>query len=241
MFSTRLSVFLFAALLVFGQAKTPVTTEQLIQMQKLGMAEQTIIDTIRTNGSGADTSPQGIIALKTAGLSDRIISAVQNGGSPTVAVAGSSAAETGAIPDEIGVYVAKDGGYVRLQSEIVNIKTKGIPVPGVVTLKVQGTVSGVKSPTQLNLPVEIMLRCQDDGTTATDYQLVLLVPQKDHREFTKARAGAYRSTSTGVDQIPMKFEKIGHSAYRAKLTELKRGEYGILAPSGKLYTFGIVE
>ncbi len=51
--------------------------------------------------------------------------------------------------------------------------------------------------------------------------------------------------------ITVKFEKIGRNTYRATVTDLKRGEYGILAPgavasnngasSGKMYTFGVIE
>jgi hypothetical protein len=53
------------------------------------------------------------------------------------------------------------------------------------------------------------------------------------------------------DAIAMKFDKIGRNTYRTTLADLKKGEYGILAPGtltsanqasqGKLYTFGVIE
>ena len=96
-----------------------------------------------------------------------------------------------------------------------------------------------------------MLKCPD-GTAPTEYQLVALDVKKDGREFTEAKVSMF-GASSGVnkDAVAVKFDKIGRNAYKATLSALVKGEYGILAPgalasangasSGKLYTFGIIE
>jgi hypothetical protein len=81
---------------------------------------------------------------------------------------------------------------------------------------------------------------------------VALDVKKDSREFTEAKVGLMGAKGGVNDSaISMKFEKLGRNTYRATLSDLKKGEYGILAPgalasangasSGKLYTFGVIE
>jgi hypothetical protein len=76
--------------------------------------------------------------------------------------------------------------------------------------------------------------------------------RKDSREFTESKMGL-TGVSGGVDKqaVSLNFQHTGHNTYQTTASDLKKGEYGFLAPgalasgngasTGKLYTFGIVE
>jgi hypothetical protein len=245
---------LVAPTLMYGQAKKPLTSDDLIQMKRADFDEQTVVKAIAANGVSLDTSVQGLMTLKSAGISDLVINAALSAAAPKTAPPSTAEQDKG-LPDEIGAYVILKDVLTPLPVEVVNFKTSGMLGMafsyGIKKAKFQGTVPGTKSSTQLTAPVALVLRCAD-GTAPTEYQLVALDAKKDSREFTEAKAGL-TGASGGVnkDAISMKFEKLGRSTYRTTLPELKKGEYGILAPgalasangasSGKLYTFGVIE
>lgn len=240
---------------VNGQTKKPLTSDDLIQMRNADFDEQTVISAIAANGVYLDTSVHGLTALKSAGISDKVINAALSAGTPKAAPSANGSEQEKGIPDEIGSYVVVKDALTPLPVEIVNFKTGGLLGAafsyGLKKAKLQGTVAGTKSSIQLMAPVALVLRCAD-GTAPTEYQLVALDSKKENREFTEAKVGL-TGASAGVnkDAISMKFEKIGRNAYKATVSDLKKGEYGILAPgalasangasSGKLYTFGIIE
>ena len=56
-----------------------VTTEQLAQMTASGLSEELIINQIQTSGVATNLSTNDLINLKQRGVSDRVISAYQNG------------------------------------------------------------------------------------------------------------------------------------------------------------------
>ena len=55
-----------------------VTNTDLVQMAQAGLSENVIIGAIRNRGGRFDLSPQGLIALKQAGVSDRVVAAAQS-------------------------------------------------------------------------------------------------------------------------------------------------------------------
>lgn len=56
-----------------------VTADQLIQMTASGLSDELIINQIQTSGCASNLSTNDLIALKQRGVSDRVISAYQNG------------------------------------------------------------------------------------------------------------------------------------------------------------------
>jgi hypothetical protein len=58
-------------------AAQAVTTTDLIQMTRAGLSEDLIISTMQSRGSRLDLSPNGLIALKQNGVSDRVVLAAQ--------------------------------------------------------------------------------------------------------------------------------------------------------------------
>jgi hypothetical protein len=231
----------------YGQSAKPLTVQDLVQMQKAGFDDQTVTNAIATNGVSLDTSVQGLMALKSAGISDKVINAA------LTATARKStpippADPDKSIPDEIGVYVINKGALTPLPVELVGFKSSGVLgsglTYGIKKAKVKGTVSGTNSSARLTAPVTFVLRCAD-GIAPTEYQLIALESKKDDREFTEAKIG-FASVSTGDEgAIQIKFDKIARNTYRGTITQVRQGEYGILAPAGgsasKVYTFAVIE
>lgn len=238
-----------------AQARKPLTSADLTQMKTAGFDDQTIVNAINANGVSIDTSVQGLLALKQSGLSEKVIAAALAAAAPKPAAAPADAGVDSGIPDEIGAYAMMRGKMTPLPVEVVNFKTAGTMAMaftyGLKKAKFQGTVPGEKSSTQLTTPVTIILRCAD-GTAPTEYQLIQLDEKKDSREFTESKMGLM-GASGGVDKqaVSINFQHIGHDTYKGTIADLKKGEYGFLAPgalasangasTGKLYTFGIVE
>src|SRR5262245_6978540 len=55
-----------------------VTTRNVVEMAQGGVSDDVICNAIRTRGGRFDTTPDSIIALKNAGVSDRVIEVMQN-------------------------------------------------------------------------------------------------------------------------------------------------------------------
>ncbi len=66
---------LFAGLAV-AQPQNPLTNSDVIEMVKAGFEEQTIITAINASDPDFDTSVQGMIALKSGGVNEKIISSM---------------------------------------------------------------------------------------------------------------------------------------------------------------------
>ena len=58
-------------------AAAAVTNYDLVSMTKAGVSEELIISTLHSRGARLDLSPQGLIALKQSGVSDRVVLAAQ--------------------------------------------------------------------------------------------------------------------------------------------------------------------
>lgn len=66
----------FGVTVAFAQSKKPLTNDDVIQMVKAGFTEQTITDAIKADKTTFDTSVQGLVAMKNAGVSQKVIDAM---------------------------------------------------------------------------------------------------------------------------------------------------------------------
>lgn len=73
-------------------AAVALTNNDLVNMSQKGISDEVIINSVKTRGGRFDLSPDAIIGLKSQGVSDRVILAVQKVGeaapAPTVVPAG---------------------------------------------------------------------------------------------------------------------------------------------------------
>ena len=142
---------LFAAI-AFTQTK-PLTNDDIVNMTKAGFEEQTIVKTIQSHESTFDTSVDGLMALKNAGVSKMTIeamldaqSAANKRPSQTAAISPVEAArpmatnqppvqsansdewpaELAGMYREAGIYYKQDGKFVQLYGRpVVGSKTGG--------------------------------------------------------------------------------------------------------------------
>jgi hypothetical protein len=199
-FSTKMFAFLFALTLAFGQGKKPLTAEGLIQMKKAGFDEQTMIKAIEANGATVDTSAQGLMSLKDAGLGDAVIRATLLASNPERASLPSASTPTSSlIPEEVGVYLADSGKIKPLPAEVVKFGSTSpfrmMATAGFGATRIKGKVAGAKSPVQLSGPIVLVLRCPE-GVSPDAYQLLILDTKKNSREFTTGKMSMFGGMSS---------------------------------------------
>src|SRR6267143_463628 len=236
-------VLLLATGAAFSQSSKPLTNDDVIQMVKGGFDESTTIAAIDSAQANYDTSVPALLALKAAGVSEKVISAMlaatkkkSEGTKPTAAAAPPTPAPAANpdVPEDMGVYTKLKGSLAEVYAEVVSWKSGGVGksmlTGGFTKGHVNATVTGPKSKLQLGTPIEFVIKCAE-GVTPSEYMLLKLDEKGDRREFRAVTGGVYHS-SGGAQKDAMKFDfqKIAPRTYKIALAGLKKGEYGFLPP-----------
>src|SRR5450759_3064920 len=191
-----------ALLLAVCLAQTVLTNDAILKMAKAGLGEEILLSTIKAQPGRYSTTPDDLIALKGAGVSDKVIAAMiektaSGGGSPLPAGATGNpmAAAPKAAPgpvNEVGVYYLKNDAWADLAPEVVNFKTGGvlktIGTAGIVKGDVNGHLNGGHSRTARKSPVTLLVYTPE-GVAIREYQLLRLRENKDSREFRTVTGG----------------------------------------------------
>jgi hypothetical protein len=237
------AILLLAAGAAFSQSNKPLANDDVVQMVKGGFDESTTIAAIEASDTNFDTSVQALMALKTAGISEKVISAMlaatkkkTEAAKPAAPAAAAAPAANPDVPDDIGVYTKLKGALAEVYAEVVSWKSGGVGKSmlsmGMTKGHVNATVSGPKSKLQLGVPAEFVIKCAE-GVTPSEYMLLKLDEKGDRREFRAVTGGVYHSSGGAEkDAIKFDFQKIAARTYKIVLTGLKKGEYGILPPGG---------
>ncbi|HUD57761.1 MAG TPA: hypothetical protein VMR02_21210 [Terracidiphilus sp.] len=257
--------FLAVVLLVSSPlliAQQAMTNDSVIKLVKAGLSDDLIVTTINASPANYDTSANGLIALKGAGVSDKVLSAIvvkSSGGAPASSPAPTAPASNG-LPagiDEIGVYYKnKSGAWVALMPEVVNFKTggvmKSIASAGIVKGDVNGHIVGPKAKMVLTFPVVLAVYAPE-GVAITEYQLLRLHPNSDSREFRSVTGGVMHVSGGATrDLIDFQSDKLAPRVYQITMqSTLGKGEFGLLPPgaygssnmgsSGKIYSMSVPE
>lgn len=238
-----------------------LSVDDVIKLSKAGLSDDTIVEKIRKSGQAFDLSPDQMIQLKSAGVSDKVMQAMINPTPPAAAAPATTAAaaKPSDLPDEIGVYMRRQGTteWVEVQPEVVNWKTGGVAKSifsqGIVKGDMNGHLEGKTSSTTATTTTEFMI-VAPEGTAITEYELLKLRENGDNREFRTVTGGVFHSSS-GATRDVLKFDgkKVAPRHFLMQLSEfLKPGEYGILPPgavastnaagsTGKIYSFKVLE
>jgi hypothetical protein len=235
-------------------AKSAVmNNDSVIRMAKAGLGEDLIIQTINTQPGQYSTDADSLVALKTAGLSDRVVAAMMN----------KSRRQLTSVPEkpivlsdvnEIGVYYKdRAGRWTAIEPEIVHIKSGGFVkstvTHGIIKQDHNGRVNGRESALELKRPIEILLYAPE-GVSASEYDFIRFRLNSDNREFRVLTGGVFHSTGgADRDEVPFKPVKTAPRTYEFTVDDkVAGGEFGILPPGtgnvtngGKIYTFAIVE
>jgi hypothetical protein len=109
---------LFLAICPLLFAQQTMNNDAVIKLVKAGLSDDLIVSTINASAGSYDTSADGIIALKTAGVGDKVVAAIVTRASAPAPVAAASAAPAAATvadpddpasPHDPGVYLTTVG------------------------------------------------------------------------------------------------------------------------------------
>jgi hypothetical protein len=235
-------------------AQQPLNNDAIIKMTKAGLSDDVVITSINANPGAYDTTTDGLIALKKAKVSDKVVSAI------IVKSAGGAPGTIAGVPagvDSVGVYyLDPSGGWQEVPAEVVNFKTGGalkhIATVGIIKEDMNGDIAGNRSRLTLKFPASFILYVPE-GTSPGEYQLLRLHVNPDNREFRSVTGGVVHE-SGGANNATVEFssKKLAPRVYQITLgTETGRGEFGFLPPqdagagksmasSGKIFTFSLV-
>jgi hypothetical protein len=246
------AVLLLLCPVLFAQEALDNAT--VVKLAKAGLSEDLIVTTINSSPGKYDTSANGLIALKKAGVTDKEVAAMllkvsgvsaatsapvnqAQAGSPSNAVA----LAPGALPagvDSIGVYyLDKDGRtWQEVPAEVVNFKAGGAlkhyASAGVLKGEMMGIVGGNRGSLNLKTPASFILYVPE-GRVPGEYQLLHLHVNADSREFRAANGGIVHDAGGALrDVMEFTAKKIAPRVYLIEFGEdMERGEYGFLPPS----------
>ena len=238
--------------------KSQMNNDALIRMTRAGLDDSLILETVRTQPGQYSTSPDDLIALKQAGVSQAVISAV-------VARSSGLAERTPDRPvtvsplspeqDENGVYKKdRDGQWALISPELVTYRSggwlKSTVTNNIVKKDRNGEVAGAESKLVLH-PGDELLILAPPNADPVEYQLLRFRLHGDRREFRASTGGVFSSNdSTKRDQVDVPIKRVAPRIFSLHLPEdIGGGEYGVLPPgsasvpgiafAGKIYTFAI--
>lgn len=264
---------LFAAFLLILPllpAQQALNNDSIIKMAKAGLTDDVVITTINAAPAAYDTSPDGLIALKKANISDKVIAAIVAKAVPSatpsasasrpavasgVASAGASGIPTGV--NGVGVYYQDaDGAWQEILPDLVNFQSSGglkhLFTATLIKEDCNGVIAGNRARLLLKAPVTFILYLPE-GKEIEQYQLLQLHANGNARQFQYVAGGiAHQTTGALRDNVTFSSKKIAPSVYELVLpANTSQGEYGFLEPqdtssqktpaSGKIHTFAIVD
>ncbi len=260
----------FCLICVPCPAQSALDNRAIIQMTKAGLGDSLIVESINATPGTYSTGPDDLIALKQAGVSERVIKAVlakasvtntvinpSNAGPGAAAVAAATPVDLTGV-DELGVYYKDhEGKWTKMEPELVNYRSggalKSYATNNIIKQDRNGHLMGESAKLVLARPTDFLLY-MPAGTDPVEYLLLKLRPGGQHgREFRSETGGVFHSSSGATrDEIAFTATKVAPHVYEFTLpASAGKGEYGILPPGsmstsnagsgGKIYTFKIVE
>jgi hypothetical protein len=241
-------------------AQSALNNDSITKMAKAGLGDDVIVSMIKGQPGSYLVDPDVVIQLKSAGLSEKVISAmVEKSSASSVPSMTPAAAPAKAAPlvDEVGVYFKdKNDKWVEMLPEVVNWKTGGflktLATDGIVKGDLNGHVQGKASKNSLNTPLDFLIYAPE-GVAVTEYQLLHLHESGNSREFRSVTGGViHASGGASRDEVEFEGKKIAPRMYEIVLANgVKNGDYGFLPPgaqsssnmasSGKIYSFHVNE
>jgi len=235
-----------------------LTVEDVIKLSQAGLSEDVVITKIKKNGQAFDLSPDQLLQLKSAKVSDKVLEYMLDPAKTEPVAAMAKSGTDPSLPDEAGVYWKKttETGWNELLPEVVNWKSggvmKGIASYGIVKKDLNGHIAGKNSKTPATTMTEFLV-VAPDGVAITEYQLLHLRQNGDNREFRSMTGGVFHSSGGATrDLVEFQNKKIAPHRYVVSITGLQKGEYGFLSPgavasqnaagsTGKIYSFTLSE
>ena len=237
-------------------AQEALNNDSIIKLVRAHLSDDLIVTSINSSPGKYDTSANGLIALKKAGATDKVVAAVvlRASGASAAAPASAPANEPppqrvsngvvlapGGLPagvDSIGVYYLDKSGanWQEVPAEVVNFKAGGAlkhyASAGVLKGEMTGIVGGNRSSLALKVPASFILYIPE-GRAPGEYQLLRLHGNADSRDFRAANGGIVHDAGGALrDVMEFTSKKIAPRVYLIELGDFTDpGEYGFLPPS----------
>ena len=242
-----------------------LNNDALVRMTNAGLGEALLVQTVRTQPGSYRTDPDDLIALKNAGVSQAVISAVlarSSGLSQRQSAERPVLRPVEVLPlspdvDDPGVYWKnKQGQWEPVSPELVNYRSggaaKSVLTRGIVRPDRNGKVAGPKSSLALEPGTEMLILAPRPADPV-EFVILRFRQKSDRREF-RVESGSLFHTESGSerDQLDLPVRKLSPRLFAFTIPkDLKKGEYGVLPPgsantsgisfAGKMYTFSITE
>ncbi len=250
-------------------SRAVLDNDAVIRMTKADVGDGIILQTVRTQAGAYRTGPDDLIALKRAGVSEAVISAMLAKNSGMAQRPGTAGAAPGAEAkpvevtplspevDDPGVYWKnKQGQWEPVSPELVKYRSggaaKSVLTRGIVRPDNNGKVSGPHASLAISPGTEMMILSARQAD-AVEFIILRFRDKSDRREF-RVESGSLFHTETGSDrdQLDIPIRKVSSRLFAFTVpTDLKKGEYGVLPPgngngagisfAGKIYTFAVKE
>jgi len=231
-----------------------LSNDTILRMHAAGLGDDLILQTIAAQPGHYDTSADALIALKQAGISSEIMSAIISKGRRQISGAPHMEPITLAPVNEIGCYYKDSTGrWQPMESEPIHSKSSGwiknTLSDGIIKTDMNGMVNGPEAKLLLPRPIEFLIYTAD-GVDAGEYTLIRFRLNGKNRQFRTLTGGVFHSTGGAKDdEVPFTAKKIAPRTWVFTLGRDTPGaEYGILPPGtgnitngGKIYTFAISE
>lgn len=233
--------------------------DAIVRMTRAELGDDIILQTIRSQPGDYRTAPDDLVALKAAGVTPAVLSAMlaRNSGMQQRTPEPVQVAPLSVAVDDPGVYFKNaQGQWEQVGPELVHYRDggalKSLVTNNIIKKDLNGVVNGPKSKLVVSLGTEMMILAPN-LTDAVEYVILRFRPKSDRREF-RVRAGNVFHSETGTDrdavEIPM--HKVSARLFAFTIPhDLAKGEYGVLAPGSagmggvsyadKIYTFSISE
>lgn len=217
----------------FAQEETMTNTE-VITLAKAGLNPSIIVNKIRASKSNFDLSTDALIKLKTAGVSDEIVTAMleaKSGKSMATTTNGSASAATGdpndpMAPHNFGLYLYEEKGGVRKMTQMApNVsaqnRTGGMFTSamtyGIGKVKTKANLPGTAASLQVQETTPVFyfyLDTKSGGlntssgvpSTPNEFTLVRFNVRSDNREVTIAKGNAFGMKGGLSDEYVMPFD-----------------------------------
>jgi hypothetical protein len=257
----KIGVFAAALFAALAGAQETLTNASIIKLVKAGLGEDTVLALVNQQAGNYSLKADDLVALKDAGVPDKVIAAMvtkgpANAAAPAPAAPRADASAEASPVQEIGIYYKKADKWTELLPEVVNWRTGGvfktIATAGIVKGDVNGWIQGPNSRNSVKTPVEVLIYASE-GVAITEYQLLRLRGKDNRREFRTVTGGVLHASGGATrDLVPFEGKKIAPRTWVVVLPNLGAGEFGFLAPGavgsqhasaqlGKMYTFRILE
>jgi len=223
-------VVVFLAICPLAFAQQAHNNDSIIKLVKAGLSEDLIVTTINASPGSYDTSADGIIALKTAGASDKVVAAiVAKANAPAPAAAPPVAADPNDpnAPHAQGMYIYTANTMTPLTSTAYQTKTSQSLFNNS-SIKITAILGGAHAGVQSSDRGAIFYFYANDNDANTPDQFVLLhlVEQGGNRQSEFVPAGMLKSGATFKDNIPFTSRKVVPGVYKLTLSApLLPGEY----------------